>query len=134
MRVRVDEIIPLVTNRTQIDDLRKSDRLKFIMKEAAEQCERPFLPELKETLKFDEFVKNPPEGLILAGDAWDYDLKLKDIQKNEIVNIIIGPEGGLTKEELSMIRDIGGKIFLLGEYILRMETAAIAAISVVRFG
>lgn len=130
----VDEIIPLVTNRTQIDDLRKTDRLKFIMKESAEQCERAFMPELKNTLKFEEFLKNPPDGLILAGDAWDYDLKLKDAVENKTINIVIGPEGGLTKKELEEIRGIGGKIFLLGEYILRMETAAIAAISVVRFG
>lgn len=130
----VDEIIPLITNRTQIDDLRKTDRLRFILKESAEQCERIFLPELKDPLKFLDFIKNPPDGLILAGDAWDFDAKLKDIQKNEIVNIVIGPEGGLSKEELDMIRNIGGKIFSLGEYILRMETAAIASISVVRFG
>ncbi len=129
----VDEIIPIISNRTQVDDLRKTDRLKFIIKEAAEQCERPFLPELSESISLEEFVKNPPDGLILAGDAWDYDLKLIDSERSNLVNIVIGPEGGLTKDELQMIREIGGKIFLLGEYILRMETAAIAAISVVRF-
>ncbi len=129
----VDEIIPLISVRTQVVYLRKTERLQLIMKEAAEQCERCFLPKLKIPLKFSDFIKNPPEGLILAGDAWDYDIKLKDAEKSKIINIIIGPEGGLTKEELGMIRNIGGKIFSLGEYVLRMETAVISAISVVRF-
>lgn len=130
----VDEIIPLVTNRTQVDYLRKPERLQLIMKESAEQCERCFLPKLKLSLKLPDFVKYPPDGLILAGDVWDYDLKLKDAGRNKILNILIGPEGGLTKEELTAIRGIGGEIFSLGEYVLRMETAAISAISVVRFG
>lgn len=129
----VDEIISLVTNRTQVDYLRKPERLQLIMKESAEQCERCFVPKLKLPLKFSDFIKYPPEGLILAGDAWDFDLKLKDAEKNKILNIVIGPEGGLTKEELGEIRNVGGKIFSLGEYVLRMETAAISAISVVRF-
>lgn len=130
----VDEIIPLITERSQVAELKKTERLRSIMKESAEQCERCFLPEFKACLKFKDFIANKPDGEILAGDAWDFDLKLKDVPKSALMNIVIGPEGGLSKEELDSIRKLGGRVFLLGNYVLRMETAAIAAISVVRFG
>lgn len=130
----VDEIIPLVSERCQVSDLRKPERLHLIMKEAAEQCEGCFLPELRDCVKFSAFIANPPDGDILAGDAWDYDVMLHEVEECEIVNILIGPEGGFSKEELLAIRKIGGRVFVLGDYVLRMETAAIAAIAVVRFG
>ncbi|MFA5792303.1 MAG: RsmE family RNA methyltransferase [Candidatus Gracilibacteria bacterium] len=130
------EIIPLDTLRCQVHSLYKTDRLKFIAKEASEQCERMFMPELGPLLKFAEFIQNPPDGIILAGDATKYDKKLCEINlKNEsIINIVIGPEGGLTDEELDAISKIGGTLFVLGETVLRMETAMISALSVVQFG
>lgn len=130
----VDEIIPLVGERSQVSELRKTERLRLIMKEASEQCERCFLPELGELITLKDFLLRIPDGEILAGDAWDFDLKLKDVVKTAAVNILIGPEGGFSKAELDAIRKAGGRVFSLGDYVLRMETAAIAAISVVRFG
>lgn len=132
----VTDIIPLDTARCQVHELRKLDRLRLIIKEAAEQCERCFLPELHEMLSFNDLLKNPPTGLLLAGDPWTYDSRLSEIQRNlaDDVNIVIGPEGGLSSEELEGIRRVGGTLFLLGDLVLRMETAVIAALSVVQFG
>jgi len=129
----VTDIIPLVTKRCQVKVLRKVERLKLIIKEACEQCERAFVPHLHEVQFLNKL--EPPTGELLAGDAWNTDGLLKDMPSlpHQDVNIVIGPEGGLTDEELDAIRKMDGKIFILGENVLRMETAVIAALSVVQF-
>lgn len=128
----VTSIVPLVTDRCQVRELRKVDRLQAIIKEACEQSERSFLPEFAPVLSLKDLLKNPPKGL-LAGDPRDFDASLSSLEKKGDLNLIIGPEGGLKAEELEAIREVGGKIFQLGSEILRMETAALAALSVLRY-
>lgn len=131
----VTDIIPLVTERCQVRELRKTERLQLIIKEACEQSERCFIPRLHEVLKWEELLAKPPKGLLLAGDPWTYDKSLKEVVRPETedLNLIIGPEGGLTLEELESVKQAGGTLFLLGKTVLRMETAAIAALSVVMY-
>jgi len=132
----VTDIIPIITEHCQVREIRNEKRLLTIIKEAAEQCERVFLPKLHPVLKFMNFIENPPDGKILTGDARMHDVKLGEIKisANENVNLIIGPEGGLTEKELLEIHKIDGQIFILGDNILRMETAAVAALSVILCG
>jgi len=131
----VTDIVPVDTQRCQVHELRKLDRLELIIKEAAEQCERGFLPTLHELVTLGEVLKNPPSGGLLAGDPWTFDERLSKIAlgKKEDVNLVIGPEGGLSAEELEALRAAGATLFQLGDLVLRMETAAIAALSVVQF-
>ncbi len=131
----VTDLIPLVTQRCQVRELRKTDRLQLIIKEAAEQCERCFMPCLHEVILLSDLVKNTPGGLLLAGDPWTYDKKLADLEisAHEDVNLVIGPEGGLSGEELESIRRAGGVLFLLGNTVLRMETAAIASLALIQY-
>jgi len=49
------------------------------------------------------------------------------------VFMLIGPEGGLTREEIHMCKAAGGKILSLGPRILRTETAGLALISVLQY-
>ena len=135
----VTDIVPLITSRCQVDILRKPERVEAIIREACEQCERCFVPRLHEPVRLQDFLDESPGGMFLAGDARIYDKKLHDILRGsrlerEDVKLIIGPEGGLTDEELAAVRAAGGGLFLLGETVLRMETAAIAALSVLQFG
>lgn len=131
----VTDIFPLLASRCQIKELRNLRRLELIIKEAAEQCERTTLPKLHEVLDFKDFIKNFPSGLVLAGDARIYDKNLRDIKiaGDREISLVIGPEGGLTQEELNEIKSSGGVIFVLGENVLRVETAVIAALSVVQY-
>jgi 16S rRNA (uracil1498-N3)-methyltransferase len=129
----ITDIIPLVTERCQVREIRNQKRLLHIIKEATEQSERAFLPELHEVLKWSDFLKNKPGGKILTGDARMHDLKLGGLKLSDLddINLVIGPEGGLTDKELSDIHEIGGEIFILRDTVLRMETAAIAAMSII---
>ncbi|MBU0981181.1 16S rRNA (uracil(1498)-N(3))-methyltransferase [Patescibacteria group bacterium] len=133
--LNVTDIIPLTTERSQVDHIRKPERLKAIIKEATEQCGRCFLPVLHEVQAIGKIVQKPPTGIILVGEPWKYKERYRDIlvPENEDVNVVIGPEGGFTDPELKMMDEVGGRIFLLGNTILRMETAAIAVLSVVQF-
>jgi 16S rRNA (uracil1498-N3)-methyltransferase len=129
----VTDIIPLLTERCQVREIRNEQRILTIIKEAAEQSERLILPKMSPILKWKNFIETKPEGEILTGDARMSDEKLSEmkIDKNENINMVIGPEGGLSESELADIHEIGGKIFILGNTVLRMETAAIAALSIV---
>jgi 16S rRNA (uracil1498-N3)-methyltransferase len=49
------------------------------------------------------------------------------------VHIFIGPEGGFTKDETTLAESIGFIITSLGKRILRAETAAISAMTLVQF-
>ncbi|PIZ76685.1 hypothetical protein COY05_00325 [Candidatus Peregrinibacteria bacterium CG_4_10_14_0_2_um_filter_38_24] len=139
--IGVTDIFPIVTNRCQVKEMRNVPRFLSIMSEAAEQSERCVLPVLHEVISWKDFLKDFPKGEVLVGDARQHDVKLGEYLRERadfvgvvgMVGVVIGPEGGLTDEEISEAKSKGAKIFLLGENVLRMETAAISAISMVMF-
>ncbi|NJL18207.1 MAG: 16S rRNA (uracil(1498)-N(3))-methyltransferase [Nitrospira sp.] len=51
---------------------------------------------------------------------------------NSFVLVLIGPEGGWSKEELEIAEQAESQFVTLGQYILRAETAAVAAISILQ--
>lgn len=134
----VTDIVPIVMERCQISEIKKPERLEMIIREACEQSERCFVPKLHEVIKLEDVLEGKPGGLILAGDPWKYDEKLSEVMKQAMpggeINLFIGPEGGMTDQELAAVKQAGGSVFLLGDTVLRMETAAVAALSVVQFG
>ena len=54
---------------------------------------------------------------------------LSQIKKGMNVAVFIGPEGGFDKTEISALKDAGALTLSLGKRILRTETAAITALS-----
>ena len=59
--------------------------------------------------------------------------KLKTINKNLKIGIIIGPEGGIEKEEVDTLKENGAKVITLGKRILRTETVAFVLISIIMY-
>ena len=47
------------------------------------------------------------------------------------IGILIGPEGGIEKEEIDILKQAGAKIVTIGNRILRTETAPIAMASII---
>jgi len=137
--IGVTDIFPIVTERCQVREMRNVPRFLAIVREAAEQSERCFLPVLHDVVTWKDLFATSGglKGEVLVGDARQYDFKLGEyLKKHEVgedVSVVIGPEGGLTDEEISDAKSNGAKIFLLGDNVLRMETAAISAISMVMF-
>ena len=54
------------------------------------------------------------------------------LDADQPVALIIGPEGGLTREEVSALISLGAVAVTLGTLVLRTETAALAALAIVR--
>lgn len=124
--VGISEFVPLITARTERQSLNKIDRLGRILKEAAEQSGRGIVPVLGEVVELKGVLKDKPDGMcILADPSGKKGLKevCLGIGKGDVVNIFIGPEGGLTEAEVSGALEAGFEVVNLGKRILRAETA-----------
>lgn len=138
----LDRVIPLETERVvvKLDKNTRESRLRRWRKialNASQQSQRS-------TLMVIEPIKNIKE--LLAGSQ-DYDLKLiptlsgerkplKEILahlKPRRILILIGPEGDFTPEEVSLAKKCGCIPVSLGDLVLRVETAAVAIVSYIRF-
>ncbi|WP_422139235.1 16S rRNA (uracil(1498)-N(3))-methyltransferase [Endozoicomonas sp. ALC020] len=61
------------------------------------------------------------------------DKKLEGFVPPETVSLLIGPEGGLTQEEITSAESLGFHVLALGPRVLRTETAPVTAISVMQY-
>lgn len=131
--IGVFEIFPLITERTERKQLGKFERFQLIAMEAAEQCGRTHIPLLHHPI----VLENALPQLRNAYMAYEYETKMvlheykEDIEKAREIQILIGPEGGLTQKEVDKAKKAGIKLFTFGPRILRTETAAISALSLI---
>lgn len=93
-------------------------KLQKVVRESAMQCRAPYLPDLVPILELTEFISDHPECAMC--------LPCGDDDLAPGVPTIIGPEGGFTTSELSLVKKKVG----LSSNILRSETAAVAASAV----
>lgn len=129
--IGVSEIFPLVTERTEKHRLGKFQRLEAIAMEATEQCGRMKIPVIRHPAYFNEIIGKLSNGFIAyeyegSKHLADYE---KDLKGAFDIQLIIGPEGGLTEGEIEIAKASSVKPFTMGTRILRTETAAIAALS-----
>ncbi len=110
----------------------KLERWSSIVKEAAEQSGRGFLPTIEEPVTFRDACGGV-SGFPLI--FWECEREtnlyeaLKDYspERHGKINIFIGPEGGFTTGEIELARDNGIRSVSLSPRILRSETAALVA-------
>jgi 16S rRNA (uracil1498-N3)-methyltransferase len=107
----------------------REDRLKKIMKEAAEQSERAYVPDLATGGKLIEYLDGNIGRLLVAMEREDSE-SLQEVVKgiSGDLSVLIGPEGGFSDDEKKSVRAHRLKTFTLGTRILRMETAVILAL------
>ena len=134
--IGVSEITPVLMKRciVKIDEkenLRKNERWQKIIKSAAEQSKRDIIPKINFTKDFKNIFEIFREyDIVIVAYEEEHTKTLKEVlqgAKKDIkkVAIIIGPEGGLEREEVDKIIENGGKCVTLGKRILRTETAPI---------
>ncbi len=103
------------------------ERLRRICLEACKQSRRFYLPEIGAPLTPREFVRtSAPGNLWIAHPATD--AVPLSIAHSHTLTLLIGPEGGFTDEEVQEAIAAGARAFSLGAGILRIETAAVAAL------
>ena len=130
----VTKIIPITCQRTVVNlkDERKEKKLRHwqgIMISACEQSGRNIIPELNEPLSFKEALSLSNNELKLTLDPTSSTGFGSHKPDSNNITLLIGPEGGLTQEEIDLSFQHQFKATHLGKRILRTETAAIAAIS-----
>ncbi len=131
----VRHIVPLITARTEVKlDAERSGRRmahwRAIIAGACEQSGRAHLPSLAEPLRLPEWAAQLDEsvGLRLALDP-DGRFSPRDLPSLSAAVLVVGPEGGLSDQDMSQLGQSGFQGLRLGPRILRTETAGLAAIA-----
>ena len=126
----VAEVVPLMTqrssnvaNRVRADHVGKLGRRAL---EAIKQSGNPFAPVVREPVELSQFVRQANTEIKLVAEQGSAPIGALDA--NAAVTGVIGPEGGWTPEEMVVLEQAGFKPVGLGDYTLRFETAAVAAV------
>jgi 16S rRNA (uracil1498-N3)-methyltransferase len=132
-------IRPVATERSvvRLDEatrLKKLAHWRGIAIAACEQCGRARLPEVAEPLALAEWLSRPalPGRLRLQLDPDAPESLPARAAGAPAIELLVGPEGGLTAGEQDMARQTGYLPSRLGPRVLRSETAAIAALAVLQ--
>ena len=116
------------------DAAKKTERWQKIAREAVKQCARVSAPEVRLPRKLSAMREelNALDVLIVPWeDARGYSLTAFHREHPEIhdLAIVIGPEGGMSADEIARMKDCGCQSVTLGPRILRTETAGLCALS-----
>lgn len=114
---------------------KRSDRWRIIARESLKQCRRSRLVDIRSPLSFREILELAPDydHRIAFWEEGGRPLSRLSASKgrNRAI-ILIGPEGGFSKEEIDRAAQAGFHTYSLGPRILRAETAAVAAAALVQ--
>ena len=131
-------IVPVITERTQVKHTGKTERWRKIALSAAQQSGRGKIPAIDEPTALEEFLASitpGSSGIIFFEENRERNLKqiLNDFKGIKELTVLIGPEGGFTKEEVAAAIEKGFVEASLGPRILRTETAPITALSIIQY-
>jgi 16S rRNA (uracil1498-N3)-methyltransferase len=126
----VSRFVPFTSARSVVRELSsaKRERWQKIAREAAETAHRGAIPRVDELSPWGAlFVRL--DGRIVV--CWEEASgpRLLEASRDGDVSLVVGPEGGLSAEEIEAARAHDAAIASLGKRILRAETAAIAAVA-----
>tara|TARA_B100001540_G_scaffold301692_1_gene308442 strand:- start:814 stop:1533 length:720 start_codon:yes stop_codon:yes gene_type:complete len=131
----IQKFIPLICERSIVREI-NIIRAKKIIIEASEQSNRISVPEFSKIQDLKSFIHTFPEnGRIIFCDINSSSNNLKNIlSKKNPTCILIGPEGDFSEKERQLLVDNKKTLsFSLADNILRSETAAIAAITILSY-
>jgi 16S rRNA (uracil1498-N3)-methyltransferase len=135
----VARLIPVMTARTQMTRF-NTGRLRANAVEAAEQCERLTVPEISEPVAFSDLLSSwPAERRLLVGDETGGGQPIAEAAGDIAAGagqpcaVLVGPEGGFAPAELDALAKLPFVTRIgLGPRVMRADTAAIAALSVIQ--
>ncbi len=133
----VHEIVPLFSERcgVKLDQARQQKRLRHwhsVIVSACEQCGRSRIPRLREAISLDEWLARLEASLKLVLDPMARHSFNTLPQPERDVALLIGPEGGLSDNEISRALAAGFYGLRLGPRILRTETAGLTSLSLIQ--
>jgi len=140
--IGINKIFPLITeytNKSFVNRFNKNrlERLKNISISAAEQCGTNFVPIINSPILLDDLIekynKSDTFKILFYEDSNTRNLINEKIYNYKKILLIIGPEGGFTKDEYGKLINSNFNIQSLGVNILRTETAAICAVNNINY-
>ena len=140
----VARLTPFFSSRCQgrLDDLRgrqKSERWNRIVVSACKQCRRAEQMHVDEVVDYTAMLSLPDRDAgLLRFIFWEEEEEFRLDQgmmtdtSVEGVCILLGPEGGFSRAEITAARTLGWQTVSLGRRILRAETATVSAVAIVQ--
>ena len=135
----VAAIVPVLTERSVVkldQDGGEKKRLHWqsVAVSACEQAGRVKVPEVKLPLSLPQFLGNKPEGdlKLLLDPEGGVTAGVLSRPADDKVLLLVGPEGGLSADEIALAARVGFQGMKLGPRILRTETAALVALSLLQ--
>lgn len=130
----VTRIVPLTTERcdVKLKGDREEKRLRHwqsVAVSAAEQCGRARVPEILPVMTVEQWLEHSRECDLRLVLHHRTKQALSSITKPGCIALMIGPEGGLTADEIAHAEKEGFVPVALGPRVLRTETAPVAAVS-----
>ena len=132
----VDRIIPWQSERS-ISKWQSDSEQKWQVgiKQSCKQARQVKLPQLMQVMSTSEVIKSIGEGgfgIVFHEEASTKfsDLTIPNSQSS--VYLVIGPEGGISEQELLSFQNNGSKVVRLGDTVLRSAHAGFAALSAVQ--
>ena len=132
----VDQLQPLLAERSSQRGAWPQERWRTILAEAAEQCERLWLPSLEPVQAAQAWLEGCGDGLRLIAttrreglNSLEAELASGTAAGSTPISLAIGPEGGWSPAEEAQALAAGWRAVSLGTTILRSSTAAVAAVA-----
>ncbi len=113
----------------------RTDRIEKIIVSAVKQSRKPFMPTVNELHDFNQFVSQNRQGRKFICHCYDEIEKsdlfhlLNDMDKDDDITILVGPEGDFSIDEVRFASQNGYESVTLGNFRLRTETAGLMAVT-----
>ena len=132
--IGIDEITPIICQNSERRTV-KTDRLDKIVQSAMKQSLKFTLPKLNEPIKYNDFIKQEFNGKVCIAHCENSEKSLlkKIIKPNEVITILIGPEGDFSIPEIQLASENKFIPISLGDSRLRTETAGLVAVQNISF-
>ena len=135
--------MPFFSSRCQgkidkIQENKRHARWGQISLEACKQSMRTWPMIFDQLVTFEEYITmgdTDPNSLRLLFWEEEKDVRLHQLpslKDYNTITILLGPEGGITEDEIDMAREKGWRTVSLGKQVLRAETATLSALSIVQ--
>ena len=128
--IGISEITPLITKFSEKKKVNVS-RLNKIVISSMKQSNQFYLPKVNPITSFDEFLKLNKDYKLIAHLKNNNSFNNKSIGSKDKIVVMIGPEGGFSKEEILKANKEKIKEISFGKNRFRSETAGVFAVSII---
>lgn len=133
--IGVQRITPIITENSERKKF-KTDRIKRVAISAMKQSNQFHLPVIDEPISFDGLIKEQSwaisSSLLIAHCEEQEKRDLVDLEVNQNVVLLIGPEGDFSPSEIQLAIEAGFQPVSLGSTRLRTETAGIVGVTLLQ--